>query len=432
MKNIIKKFAQILCGALIIISLVACSGDIYQPSEKPNHINTEQIEEEQMTETEEMENTQSEEIQQETEKDVTEENSSDVNENVEKDESKNENLNQTEQTDQKPQEEPKDEKPVVNFTTVDEIVYATSSVNVRKGPGTEYDKIGALSYSESIKRIGKGDNNWSKVIYNGQEAYVSSNYLSTTKPAVQVSPSKPSEQVNTSSYPLTYSDATCKITIYKEWYKNAWCYAAHLEFTDYGRLKTTSANGKYGSYETTSHAFNRLGAILCVNGDHVTGKDACGVVRSGSVVIDKENDSHGFYNSYTGRFHVTQTTDVANIRLSTLVANKQLTDTFTFVKPYLVDGQVINYYGNSRAQRTFIGTNEKPGDIWLVVSDGRYNDGKSAGLTYHECAEYLISKGCTQGTPLDGGGSSTMVFQGKVLNANRNNQRAVVDFVYFK
>ena len=47
-------------------------------------------------------------------------------------------------------------------------------------------------------------------------------------------------------------------------------------------------------------------------------------------------------------------------------------------------------------------------------------------------ATYLQSKGCTFGVPLDGGGSSTMVFKGKVLNAAKGNQRAVVDFVYFK
>ena len=45
---------------------------------------------------------------------------------------------------------------------------------------------------------------------------------------------------------------------------------------------------------------------------------------------------------------------------------------------------------------------------------------------------YLVSKGCTFGVNLDGGGSSTMYFNGKVLNAARGNERAVVDFVYFK
>jgi exopolysaccharide biosynthesis protein len=66
----------------------------------------------------------------------------------------------------------------------------------------------------------------------------------------------------------------------------------------------------------------------------------------------------------------------------------------------------------SRAQRTFIGTNGAPGDIWVCVSDGRYNDGKSAGLNGYQCASYLKSKGCIFGIPLDGGGSSTMYFNG--------------------
>ena len=87
---------------------------------------------------------------------------------------------------------------------------------------------------------------------------------------------------------------------------------------------------------------------------------------------------------------------------------------------------------SSRAQRTFIGTNGDAGDIWLFVSDGRKNDGKSSGLTYKQCARYMQSKGCTFGVPLDGGGSSTMVWKGQVLNAAKGNQRAVVDFVYFK
>jgi exopolysaccharide biosynthesis protein len=66
------------------------------------------------------------------------------------------------------------------------------------------------------------------------------------------------------------------------------------------------------------------------------------------------------------------------------------------------------------------------------VSDGRKNDGKSAGLNAYQCGAYLKSKGCTLGVPLDGGGSSTIYFNGKVLNAAKNGQRAVTDFVMFK
>ena len=61
-----------------------------------------------------------------------------------------------------------------------------------------------------------------------------------------------------------------------------------------------------------------------------------------------------------------------------------------------------------------------------------YNGKKIGSLTYSEMASFLQSKGCTFGVPLDGGGSSTMYFNGKVLNAARSGQRSVVDFVYFK
>ena len=53
-------------------------------------------------------------------------------------------------------------------------------------------------------------------------------------------------------------------------------------------------------------------------------------------------------------------------------------------------------------------------------------------MTIYNCAKLMHDLGCTYGVMLDGGGSSTMYFNGKVLNSAKNNQRAVVDFVYFK
>ena len=115
-----------------------------------------------------------------------------------------------------------------------------------------------------------------------------------------------------------------------------------------------------------------------------------------------------------------------------MVADGLVTDTFCFGPPNLINGVVTGTNGGARAQRTFVGTNGNAGDIWICVSDGRYNDGESAGLTFYEAAEFLQSKGCTFGVHLDGGGSSTMYFNGKVLNAAKNGQRSVVDFLYFK
>ena len=47
------------------------------------------------------------------------------------------------------------------YSEVDETVYATTKVNIRSGPGTDYEKVGALSFGESIQRIGIGSDRWS-------------------------------------------------------------------------------------------------------------------------------------------------------------------------------------------------------------------------------------------------------------------------------
>ena len=72
----------------------------------------------------------------------------------------------------------------VVFTEANEMVYAITAVNIRTGPSTAYSKIGMLSYGEAIHRVAVGENGWSKVVYNGETAYMFSEYLSTSRPVV--------------------------------------------------------------------------------------------------------------------------------------------------------------------------------------------------------------------------------------------------------
>lgn len=69
-----------------------------------------------------------------------------------------------------------------NYKEVDETVYAATKVNIRMGPGSSFATIGTLTKGESIQRIGVGDNGWSKVLYNGQEGYMYTKYLTTKGP----------------------------------------------------------------------------------------------------------------------------------------------------------------------------------------------------------------------------------------------------------
>lgn len=68
----------------------------------------------------------------------------------------------------------------MTFEERDEKVLTTTTVRVRSTPTTENDDniVGKVATNEELQRIGY-NSQWSKVIYNGEEAYVSSSYLIT-------------------------------------------------------------------------------------------------------------------------------------------------------------------------------------------------------------------------------------------------------------
>lgn len=84
----------------------------------------------------------------------------------------------SEKPDVKPDEKPQDD----TYTEVNESVWATDGVNIRKGPGTNYGVIGSLVRHGSVTRIGVGSNGWSKVNYGSVTGYIKSEYLTTTNP----------------------------------------------------------------------------------------------------------------------------------------------------------------------------------------------------------------------------------------------------------
>lgn len=81
-----------------------------------------------------------------------------------------------------------------SFTSVNETVYATDSLNVRSSPSISGSIIGSLSEGDSATRTGIGDG-WSKVVLNnGTKGYVSSSYLDTTKPKTTENDKKEDEE----------------------------------------------------------------------------------------------------------------------------------------------------------------------------------------------------------------------------------------------
>lgn len=69
----------------------------------------------------------------------------------------------------------------------------------------------------------------------------------------------------------------------------------------------------------------------------------------------------------------------------------------------------------ARHPRTFVGIDRDTTRIFLCTVDGR--QAASVGMNYAEMADFLSSIGVWHATNLDGGGSTTMVVRGKIVNS---------------
>lgn len=101
-------------------------------------------------------------------------------------------------------------------------VYATTTINVRKGPGTDYDVVKSVYAGDQIDVIAVTSNGWYKT-YNGN--YVKKSLTTETKPTATPSP-KPKPTAKPTSKPASTTKSTesqkpasgethnCKITFY--------------------------------------------------------------------------------------------------------------------------------------------------------------------------------------------------------------------------
>ena len=84
-----------------------------------------------------------------------------------------------------------------NETTSTMYVTPDAGLNLRKGAGTSYSVVKTLSKGTAVT-VHSSSNGWSKVSVNGVEGYVSTSYLSSTKPSTSGSSSSSSSNSSTS------------------------------------------------------------------------------------------------------------------------------------------------------------------------------------------------------------------------------------------
>ncbi|MGI6451963.1 MAG: phosphodiester glycosidase family protein [Syntrophomonadaceae bacterium] len=208
---------------------------------------------------------------------------------------------------------------------------------------------------------------------------------------------------------------------------------AKVKLFDPSVFRVVLANDQLGTRETTAQAVARSGAILGINGGGFYSAVEDGqyvTLPLGNTVIDGKlvNGLHFAPDMFFAG--ITRDGDLIGEVCSNQeeFMNLDAYQGVSFLPVLIKEGQpapIPKDWAWARQPRTLIGEYAN-GDLILIVVDGRQSDW-SSGVTLERLQVKLIELGVKNGFNLDGGGSSTMVFQGEVLNRpSDGSQRPVV------
>jgi exopolysaccharide biosynthesis protein len=217
-------------------------------------------------------------------------------------------------------------------------------------------------------------------------------------------------------------------------------YVADVVLDDATTLKSAFAEDTFGENitETTSAIAADHNAIFAINGDYYGFRDTGIVIRNGVVYRDEgARQGLAFYKDGTVKVY-DETTTTAEQLLADGVWN-----TLSFGPSLLENGEIASgiedvevdtNFGNHSIQgeqpRTAVGVINENHLVFVVV-DGR-SPGYSAGVTMTGLAQIMKDLGATTAYNIDGGGSSTMYFNGSLVNnpLGQNKERGTSDILY--
>ena len=237
----------------------------------------------------------------------------------------------------------------------------------------------------------------------------------------------------------SYKDDNISINLTETTVNNTQVYVADITVSSSDYLKTAFAQNAFGTNvtEKTSETATDNNAILAINGDYYGANSTGYVIRNGVVYRDtvRENSNNGDLAIYKdGSFKIIYEDQISAEQL----VKDGVVNLLAFGPTLVENGEIAvgtnEEVGQAMASnpRTAIGIIDENHYI-IVVSDGRTSESK--GLSLYQMAEVMKSYGVKTAYNLDGGGSSTLYFNGQVINkpttgGNKISERAVSDIVY--
>ena len=227
----------------------------------------------------------------------------------------------------------------------------------------------------------------------------------------------------------SYSDSNVTITIQEMRAYDSTIYVADVVLSSPEYLQTAFANSTFGRNVTarTSSIAENANAVLAINGDYYGARQSGYVIRNGVIYRSKANrNAEDLVIYQDGSFGIINESEIS----AQALLDNGAWNVLSFGPALLIDGEIAVSSGEEvgRAMasnpRTAIGIVDDLHYLF-VVSDGRTN--ASEGLSLRELAQVLEELGAKTAYNLDGGGSSTMVFQGQVVNNPTSNGKRITE-----
>ena len=225
----------------------------------------------------------------------------------------------------------------------------------------------------------------------------------------------------------SYEDGNISITLTEYREEDTSIYVADIVLSSPEYLKTAFAQNSYGKNvtEKTSEIAEGVNAMLAINGDYYGAQEKGYVLRNGTLYRSEAEEGQEDLVIYEdGSFEIISEESVTAEELLEQGAQELLS-----FGPALIENGTIavteeDEVGKAMASnpRTAIGIIDNLHYVF-VVSDGRTEE--SEGLSLLELAEFMDGLGVETAYNLDGGGSSTMYFNGEVINTPTTDGRSV-------
>lgn len=239
----------------------------------------------------------------------------------------------------------------------------------------------------------------------------------------------------------TYADEGISVAIKKYTEKNVVFFVCDIQVADATHILTALSGDKVdGKTERVSDIAQRNGAVLAINGDDYGVHKHGIIIRNGELIRTKNTTRHLLTIDANGDFAVEIDRSEKPETVGERLMNEGIMQAFEFGPVLVVDGEAASFDTDYKLIPTRTGVLEPrtgigqmgPLHYIVIIVDGR-REGYSKGMSLPTFQNLFLRFGVQTAFNLDGGGSTTLYFNGDVLNRPAQNaQRKVSDIVMFK